>query len=72
MPTAREIIASVAERHGLASSDVISPRRTRPIVRAKQEAIREIRAAFPRASLTWIATQMRMRSHATVMYHLDS
>lgn len=53
----REIIAAVAAKHGLTPRDIISDRRTRAVIPARQEAM--FLATRTTASLPTIAAQFR-------------
>ncbi|HEX2554214.1 MAG TPA: helix-turn-helix domain-containing protein [Microvirga sp.] len=70
-PTPRQIIATVAARHGMTASTLLGPSRCRPVKTARWEAIREVRLAFPHRSLPWLAQQFG-RDHTTILHALRS
>ena len=69
-PEPAEIIAAAAERRGIEVETLRGPRRTRPLVAARREAIRELRA---RTDLTYgaIGALLGGRDHTTILYALQ-
>jgi chromosomal replication initiator protein len=71
--TAREIIAEVAESHGLTPAHFESPIRTKRVAHARQEAMwacRQVkgRDGKPRYSYPFIGRLLGGRDHTTVLY----
>lgn len=65
--TAREIVHAIAEKHELTYRDLLSEIRSRPFVRARQEACYEI-ARLTHLSLPAIGKAMGGRDHTTIMH----
>lgn len=66
MPTVTQIIESAASAARLRASDITSHDRTRPIVKARQNAALRLRNEL-RMSYPEIARALGMRSHATAI-----
>lgn len=65
-PRIAEIIAKTAEKHGLKVSDLTGPRRFRPIVRARWEAMAE--AYDLRIWQSTVIGRAFNRDHSTVLH----
>lgn len=65
--TAKQIIAHVAERRGMSVKEMLSQTRRRPVARARQEAMWELRQRT-RLSLPAIAERLKLKDHTTVLH----
>lgn len=65
--TMAQIIARVAEKHGLTAAELKSERRARHIFHPRQEAMHEMHAQ-KRWSLPQIGRSLGGRDHTTVLY----
>ena len=64
-----DIIREVAGRHGMTVGIVLSPRRSRRVVRCRYEAIRAVHEAKPHLSSPELG-QIFGRDHTTILYAL--
>lgn len=65
----RRIIAEVAARHGLTRQDILGEGRSAAVVRARYEAIAEVRRVYPDKSLIWLGMVFE-RDHSTIIHAL--
>jgi hypothetical protein len=68
--TAKQILRAKAQEYGVPFEDILVGRRYKAATRARQEAVNEINHLFPRMSTTWIARQVGMKNHTSVLYAL--
>lgn len=68
--TARTVIATVAERHGVSLGDIFGPSKRRVASKARHAAYRAVADEFPSKSLKWIARQFGRADHSTVHHSL--
>ncbi len=64
------IVESVAARHGVPVWEILSPKRTQRVVRARDEAIAEVVEARPHWSYPTVG-RLFGRDHATVIHSLQ-
>lgn len=65
--TAKELLGYVARRHGLTVDEMLAGSRAKNLVRARQEAMWEIRQRT-KLSLPQIAQRMRLVHHTTISH----
>jgi len=70
--SAREILQEVSRETGYSIGDLLGPRRTAPIVKARHEAIWRIATRRPDMSLPEIARRMGGRDHTTILHAIRS
>ncbi len=69
-PSAREIIAVIARKHGLDSGAIVGSSRQRHVVKARFEAIAEVRRLRPDLSSTQMGKIFGDRDHTTILHAL--
>jgi chromosomal replication initiation ATPase DnaA len=65
--SAGELIARVGAWHGYSRSDIVGPRRFRPVVAARFDAIAAVKQAYPTLSLNALGRIFGGRNHATIL-----
>jgi hypothetical protein len=65
----QELIASIAQKHGLTAADIIGRSRRYKVVRARREAVRAVREARPSLSLVQVGRLFR-RDFSTIRHFL--
>jgi hypothetical protein len=65
----RAIILGVCAKHGITLNVLLGPSRTRPVVKARREAISQVHQAFPKLGTSALGRLFR-RDHATIQYTL--
>jgi chromosomal replication initiation ATPase DnaA len=63
----RSIISRIARAHRLSPNDIVGQRRTAPVVKARFDALSELRRIHPHRSLPWLGQQLGGRDHTTVL-----
>lgn len=66
-PRPQTIIAAVAAGHGLSLRDLTGKSQTRPVVRARFEAIVAVRELYPEKSLPTLGRLFGGRDHTTIL-----
>lgn len=64
-----DVVRTVATLHGVAVSDILGKSRFRHIVEARHDALRAVRARYPKFSSTQIGRLFNL-DHSTVLYAL--
>ena len=65
----RRIIERVARAHGMLPVQITGDQRAKPFVKARYDAIAEVRRIYPEKSLPWLGRQFN-RDHTTILHAL--
>lgn len=69
-PSARKIIAKVADQFGVSVADIVGPSRSRPIIQARFAAVHEVATARPDLSMPALGREFGGRDHTTILHTL--
>lgn len=65
------VIDRIAREHNVTAADIVSPKRTRVIVKARDQAILEVSTRWPWLSLPKLGKIFGGRDHTTIMHSLN-
>ena len=65
------VIDRVAREHNVTAGDIVSPTRTRAVVKARDQAILEVSTRWPWLSLPKLGKIFGNRDHTTIMHSLS-
>ena len=65
------VIDRIAREHNVTAGDIVSPKRTRAIVKARDQAILEVSTRWPWLSLPKLGRIFGGRDHTTIMHSLS-
>lgn len=65
------VIDRIAREHNVTAADIVSPQRTRAIVKARDQAILEVSTRWPWLSLPKLGRIFGNRDHTTIMHSLN-